>query len=323
MKELLLTGTLKQSAYCLAMSEDRSRFAISSDQWVQILSFPEIQLLQKLPIRHICSMLFLKNSHTLLATSTTGDLFLWDAAGMKRLGKWPTQFWREGSLFCCAPDCVALAYDDGVCLFHLHSGRFEEVYACPGRQPWIAGCQDGKLHILTVAYRKRRQSFGYAVVDLQGNVRSQSYSDRKLNGLRFSRPVLLDGGTIALLSSASPQRLVPGGSALYTIDSSGHATEFRAVPKAYSCCPCDAAATLGRYLGFTHSTPHNGVTLYDITDGSFVGQISDTALRCGDDITPPSCLLFLSEEEFLVGTWEGVFSYRIVPTTEEFGEADC
>ena len=311
-KKLLLTGTLKQSAYCLAMSEDRSHFAIGSGREVQILSFPEMQPLQNLPIRDIGSMLFLKNSHTLLAASTTGDLFLWDAAGMKCLGKWPAQFWREGPLFCCAPDCVALAYDDGVCLLHLHSGRFEEVYACPGREPWIAGCQNGNLYILTAAYRKRRQNFGYAVVDLQGNVRSQSFSDRKLNGLRYSRPVLLDGGAIALLSSAGSQCLVPGGSALYTIDPSGHVTEFRAVPKAYSCCPCDAAATFGRYLGFTHSTPHNGVTLYDVTDGSFVGQISDTALRCGDDRTPPSCLLFLSEEEFWIGTWEGLFSYRMV-----------
>ncbi len=311
MKELLLTGALKQSAYALAMSEDRSCLAIGSDRWVQILSFPEMQPLQKLPIRHVGSMVFLENGRTLLATSTTGDLFLWDAAGMKCLGKWPTQFWREGPLFCCGPDCVALAYDDGVCLFDLRSGRFKEVYACPGREPWIAGCQDGKLYILTVAYKKRRQNFGYVVVDLQGNVHSRSFSDRKLNGLHFSRPVLLDGGTIALLSSAGSQCLVPGGSSLYTIDPSGHVTESKTVPKTYSCCPCDAAAAFGHYLGFTHSAPpHNGVTLYDAADGSFVGQISDAELRQGSDANLPSCLLFLSEEELLVGTWKGLFSYR-------------
>lgn len=319
MKKLLLTGALKQSAYCLAMSEDRSCLAISSNRWVQILSFPEMQLLQKLPIRHVCSMVFLENGHTLLAASTTGDLFLWDAARMKHLGKWPTQFWREGPLFYCGTDCVALAHDDGVCLFNLYSGQFEEVYACPGREHWIAGCQDGKLYILTIAYKKKWQNFGYAVVDLQGNVHSQSFSDRKLNGLRFSRPVLLDGGTIALLSSASPQCLVSGGNSLYMIDLSGHVTEFKAAPKAYSCCPCDAVAAFGRYLGFTHSVPpHNGVTLYDVADGSFIGQISDAELRHGDDVTPPSCLLFLSEEELLVGTWERLFLYRMVPISQEF-----
>lgn len=312
-------SALKKIAYCLAMSEDRSRLAISSNREVQILSFPEMQLLQKLPICHVGSMLFLKNSDSLLTVSTTGDIFLWNGAETKQLGKWPTQFWREGPLFYCGSDCVALAYNDGVCLFDLHAGRFEEIYACPGREHWIAGCQDGKLRIPTIAYRKRWQNFGYAVVDLQGNVHSQCFSDRKLNGRRFSRPVLLDGGTIALLSSASPRCLFSGGNSLYTIDLGGHVAEYKTVPKTYSCCPCDAAAAFGRSLAFAHSAlSHNGVTLYDAADGSFVGQISEAELRQGSDVNPPSCLLFLSEEKLLVGTWEGLFSYRMVPISQEF-----
>lgn len=262
-------------------------------------------------------MVFLENCHTLVAASTIGELFLWETAGMKHLRKWPTQFWREGPLFCCGPDCVAAAHDGGVCLLSLQTARFREVYTCPGAQAWIAGYQAGKLHILTVPFGRKWERFGYTVVDTQGNLCSRSTLNRALNSHSFSQPVLLKDGSLALLSSTRGSLL--NRTALYTIDPCGCVTEFRTVPKTYRrgpCCPLDGAASYGRYLGFIHGVPH-GVTMYDWSDGSLVGEISDSALRQDEEIIPPSCILFLSEETLLVGTWDQLLVYRIVPEQEQ------
>lgn len=311
MEKILMTAMLKHSAFCLAISTDRKYLAVGAERWVRILSFPEMKLLQKLPIRHASSMVFLKDHNSLFVVSTTGEMFLWRTAGMERLGRWPVSLWSENPLFCCGSDYVALAHDGGVCVLHLPSMQCRDVYSCPDSEPRIAGCRDGKLHIITIPYKKRRGGIVYAVVDVQGNVHSQIPADRKLNGRHLSRPALLDDGRIALFQGSNRWC---SNSALCTIDLHGHVIESHTVPEGYSCCDCDTVAASGRYIAFCHEIS-GGVTIYNQTDLSLVGQISDLELRQGSEVNPPANLLFVSDEELLVGTWERLFLYRIMPVS--------
>lgn len=136
MEKILMTVMLKHSAFCLAISTDRKYLAVSAERCVRILSFPEMKLLQKLPIRHAGSMVFLEDHNSLFVVSTTGEMFLWSTAGMERLGRWPVSLWCENPLFCCGSDCVALAHDGGVCVLHLRSMQCRDVYSCRPQAGW-------------------------------------------------------------------------------------------------------------------------------------------------------------------------------------------
>lgn len=84
------------------------------------------------------------------------------------------------------------------------------------------------------------------------------------------------------------------------------------MPEGYSCCDCDTVEVSGRYIALCHKIS-GGVTIYNQADLSLVGQISDLELRQGSEGNPPADLLFISNEELFVGTWERLFLYRMIP----------
>lgn len=141
------------------------------------------------------------------------------------------------------------------------------------------------------------------------NAETSIPADRKLDGKYISRPALLDDGRIALFQGFNRWC---SRCSLCTTDLNGHVIESHTVPEGYSCCDCDTVEVSGRYIALCHKIS-GGVTIYNQADLSLVGQISDLELRQGSEGNPPADLLFISNEELFVGTWERLFLYRMIP----------
>lgn len=310
MKNTSVIKLAKYGAFSLAVSSDYKCLAVGAGSKVQILSLPEATVLHTLPICNASSMVFLDNCESLLVVTTTGGIFLWKSEKLHRLGQWPASLWRESPIFGCGQNYVALAHDEGVCLFDLQSRQFKDVYLCPGRSAEIAAYKNGKLHMITYAFTKDWQKIQRVAIDLQGNTYDIVEADCKLDVSNISRPVLLENNTIAFFAVFRRHIFTPDKS-ICTIDCNGHVVKSQSVPANYPITGCAAISVSKRYIAYAHMVSPHGVTMYAQDDLSLMGQITSGELWQEKNISPPSSLLFLSDAQLLIGTWDALFLYQI------------
>ncbi len=306
MQQLQLKRVYKYPAYNLMPSPDGKFLAVAGERCIRIFSLPALALEKTIYVRDPSSMAYLEDG-SLLILNTTGGMFHWRDNTLHPLGHWPDRLWRERPIFRCGPDSVVLGYDEGVCRYCLSTGQFTPIYTCPDKFLYFAGVADGLLHFLIHDREKNWDFPSYVVMDPQGTIHSCSVVDHKINCLVTSRPGIIDGGYLAMTSFRKHPIL--GGSVLYLISPDGHTTEID-LPKHFRCTPCISVVGSSRYLAVPNDF-HHDLTILDRKDVSTRFYISTEELHHTSKFTQLSDCLFLSDTEFLVGTWTRLFQYEI------------
>ena len=144
-------------------------------------------------------------------------------------------------------------------------------------------------------------------MDPQGTIHSCSVVDRKIDCRNISRPGIIDGGYLAMTFFGKHPIL--GGSVLYLISPDGHTTEID-LPKHFRCSPCISVVGSSRYLAIPNDF-HHDLTILDRRDVSTRFYVPTEELHHTSKVTQLSDCLFLSDTEFLVGTWTRLFQYEI------------
>lgn len=306
MQQLQLKHIYKYPAYDLVPSPDGKFLAVSGDRCIRIFSLPAMALEKTIYVRDPSSMAYLHDG-SLLILNTTGGLFHWRDNTLHSLGHWPDHLWRERPIFRCGPDSVVLGYDEGVCRYCLSTGQFTPIYTCPDKFLYFAGVADGLLHFLIHDREKNWDFPSYVVMDPQGTIHSCSVVDRKIDCRNISRPGIIDGGYLAMTFFGKHPIL--GGSVLYLISQDGHTTEID-LPKHFRCSPCISVVGSSRYLAVPNDFHHDLIIL-DRKDASTWFYIPTEELYHTSKVTQLSDCLFLSDTEFLVGTWTRLFRYEI------------
>lgn len=318
MSKIMLKKTVEFEALRLAISSDKKYLAIASEQSVRILSLPDFILLKDIHVAHTSSLTFTNyGSISLLITTTSGRIFLYNKAIVEDLGTWPKSFWRENPLFCCGDNHVVLAYDEGICLFDIQTRQFKNIYSCTNKELRIAACQNGRLYLITYNCGRKLQKVERLVIDVYGHTYERVFTDRKINTTDISHPMLLTRNRIGIFITQGQSTAFQGAGVFCVIDSLGHIIESKVVPKGYFICGCSIGASSSRYIALPHETSPHAVTLYDQENQFYVNLISEAELRRDGGINPPASVLFLSDEELLVGTWRRLYLYQIFSAQEE------
>lgn len=305
--DISLKKTIEIGALRLAISPNKRYIAASSERCVRILSVPSLKILWKLPISHTVSMVFSDDSKMLIATTTTGEIYRWSADGSEMLGKWPKELWYEGPIFYCNDGCIALACRNSISVFNIHTKEFRSILNCALKTPLIAGILGDKIAIIIIDDSSVRQEIVTQWISTKGDILSTCRASEKVVLRQYSLPILLSNGTIALLSAPSWFGKF-GTISIFGPD--GHMEKYDIIPKEYDVSGCRVASS-EKYIAVAHEVCPHRVTIYVYNPCTYMSCIEEGIL-CGSlDINPPSDVLFLSENELLVGTWERLMLFSI------------
>ncbi len=307
--EFTVEKTVRQGAFCIAVSPDASRAAVSSERSVGIYTLPELKWECSFRLSNAGTMVFLSDNRSLLLLNTTGVLYLWDGAALACLGDWQVPEWHENPLHYIGNDTVLWAAVGGVWRYHVPSRTMTRLYETD-RNVQLGPVVDGVIRFAEC----KRSYIGLHPIDFvtmttEGEVLSRVTTRDKLPEC-FYQGCWTDDGSFIYGARLVPENLtgVRLEGCIFRIDTATGEVQVRKSVDLYSM---DTGFSYQRGLVIQESHAlHRDILFRDPQTLETVGRIEYEAMLGKLELNPLEKVVFLDDDTFLLGSWCRLFRLR-------------
>lgn len=335
--ELFLDRTIRHGAFSCAVSHDLHEFAISGSKDIKVYSVPDFEELYCIPVKNVCTMVFLSDNRSILILNTSGILFFWDGSNLKRVGHWPVPEWYETPMHYGDDAHIFWGNVGGVWKYDAKERSMNQVFSTE-KDVYICSCDHGIIKVLlTNSDSADEGQIELLKLAYSGEVLSRKVTKDPLKIRLIHRPVWSDD-MIAISAIAAPHRSKPVFERVvkYQFTPEGRAILKEDIwspePEGRPHCMLYLLDTEANILDAQKSNSHDGnlycgngilakcctdeecVVVMRLNNLQDVCYIRKNLLTKGTEGNPPTFAWFGPDDLLVIGSWHRLFVFRIVGT---------
>lgn len=303
--EVVLSKVIRSAAFVIAVSPDELRLAVSGERKITVFSLSGFEKEYTIPVRHVSSMIFLKDNCSMLILNTTGDCYLWTGTTLERIGKWTDTQCARTPLFYAGQNTVFWSGCGAVWKYDIAEQQMTKVFSAEG-EPFICRVGEGVIRLVCLKYNKSWQHMGIYKLDYNGSVLHKCTTKNRLQTNIFGIPCWNEDELIAISTVATIDGV---HGFLYLVNSENGDVlvqkESSLILEGGDCfCGNGLIAQVLPVLD-------KSVTIYAADKLKLLYRLDKEVLDEKNDINPPTMVCFLKSGEILIGSWEKLFVYDV------------
>lgn len=314
-----LLHSLPFKGFHLSISPNKQKLASLSNTSINVFSLNPLLHIGQYKINHPTKVAWISDDELYVITSE-GKVYLWKQEALSLIGRWDKALWSRQSVWFTQHGLITTFVNEkkqsyGIAHFDLSDSSSTEIYQCPkDKKVCLAGTKNN-LAIGLMSHNSGSTSINTGSIFTLNIESGEERMAPLANKVRFSTiadPIFHDDAYITFPVLQMPP-LSFRWERLITVDLFGHIiAEGDHLPDPWNPVMNNTGSqSPSNYIATDCGLDPASIALFNKNDLSLVHLIEPNQIWLRRPNNYPSSIVFSSDNELIVGTWEEILLFRI------------